>query len=208
MANAVATSSSRAHPSNTIIAPTNLGKLDFAALGRAPMRLSLGSRRITSRDLQIAEATDELLQAEIPEPEGENVAAGVSLLRGFKATMPSAEQSRTRRRKTRNVETPRLGLKEMGNSARGLLEEGTSAMGGRSGTPDKKGKRKPRPSFGAGVVLGKDELTRQKSEILLDKENIHVRRVSSFHRANSSRVTEAFVVPSECGNRRDYTEDC
>ena len=44
--------------------------MDFATLGRAPMRLSLGTKRITSTDLQIAEATEELLAEEIPEPEG------------------------------------------------------------------------------------------------------------------------------------------
>ena len=93
--------------------------VDFATLGRAPLRLGFGSRRVTSRDLQIAEATEELLQEEVPEPEG--VAENVSLLRGFKATIPSAEKSRIRRRQTRNVDTPRLGLKRMSLGGRGML---------------------------------------------------------------------------------------
>ena len=39
------------------------GHVDFATLGRAPLRLGFGSRRVTSRDLQIAEAAEELLHA-------------------------------------------------------------------------------------------------------------------------------------------------
>ena len=85
--------------------------MDLATLGRAPMRFSFGTRRITSADLQIVEATDELLGVEIPEPDG--VAAGVSLLRGFQATIPSSERSKTRRRMTRSIETPRMGLKRL-----------------------------------------------------------------------------------------------
>ena len=93
--------------------------MDFATLGRAPMHLTLGSRRVTSGDLQIVEATEELLDADVPEAEG--VASNVSLLRGFNATIPSAEKSRTRRRMMRNVDTPRIGLKKLGMSARGLM---------------------------------------------------------------------------------------
>ena len=64
--------------------------VDFATLGRAPRRLGFGSRRVTSRDLQIVEATEELLGEEVPEPDV--VAQNVSLLRGFNATIPSAGQ--------------------------------------------------------------------------------------------------------------------
>ncbi|KAG8864308.1 Mitochondrial fission protein [Tulasnella sp. 330] len=180
-ATAAAAASSRTHPSNSIIAPTNLRRLDFATLGRAPMRLSLGSRRITSRDLQVVEATDELLHAEIPEPDPDAVASNVSLLRGFNATIPSSEKGKTRRRKTRNVDAPHMGLKKLGMNARGMLgdedEQGETNDEIRPGDRrDKKGKRKPRPSLAADVKLGKEELGRQKDEILLDKENIHVRR--------------------------------
>ena len=44
--------------------------LSFGTLRRAPMQFTLGTRRITSADLQILENTNELLAAEIPEPEG------------------------------------------------------------------------------------------------------------------------------------------
>ena len=167
-------------------------RMDFATLGRAPMRLSLGTRRITSTDLQIAEATEELLAEEIPEPEG--VASDVSLLRGFNATIPSSEKGKTRRRQTRNVDAPHMGLKKLGMNARGLLMEEEDESGrseddlvvvGRSerskGKQKEKvflkGKRRARESLSAAVALGKDELKRQTKEIMLDKENIHVRRV-------------------------------
>ncbi|KAJ7456465.1 WD40-repeat-containing domain protein [Mycena latifolia] len=169
-------------------------KLDFATLGRAPLRLGMGSRRITSGDLQIVEATDELLRSEIPEPDG--VASDVSLLRGFNATIPSSEQSRTRRRQMRNVDTPRIGLKKLGMSARGLLTEDEDHDVQSVTSEDDvvvvprdagalKGKRRGRESLSAAKTLGKDELTRQSKEIMRDKENIHVRR-SLIH----SEITE------------------
>ena len=165
-------------------------RVDFASLGRAPMRMALGTKRITSTDLQVTEATEQLLAEEIPEPEG--IAQDVSLLRGFNATIPSSEKGKTRRRQTRNVNTPHMGLKRLGMNARGLLmEDGDSELSeddlvvvGRSDKGRKerekarlKGKRKARESFGATVALGKEELTRQTKEIMLDKENLHVRRV-------------------------------
>lgn len=160
--------------------------MDFATLGRAPLRLGIGSRRITSGDLQIVEATEELLEAEVPELDG--VASNVSLLRGFKATIPSAEKGRSRRKQMRNVETPRLGLKKLGMSARGLLVE-EDDRDARSTTseddlvlvPDvnarPKSKKRGRESLSTQKTFGKEELTRQTKEIVRDKENIHVRRV-------------------------------
>ncbi|KAJ6569629.1 WD40-repeat-containing domain protein [Mycena capillaripes] len=161
--------------------PQTRSKLDFATLGRAPLRLG-GSRRVTSGDLQIVEATDELLHTDIPEPDG--VASDVSLLRGFNATIPSAEQGRTRRRQMRNVDTPRIGLKKLGMNARGLLTEDedhdvqsvTSEDDVVVVPREGKGKRRGRESLSAAKTLGKDELTRQSKEIMRDKENIHVRR--------------------------------
>ncbi|KAL0950601.1 hypothetical protein HGRIS_007393 [Hohenbuehelia grisea] len=172
------------------------GRMGFATLGRAPLRLGFGStRRITSRDLQIVEAADELLNAEVPEPEG--VASSVSLLRGFNATVPSAEQGRSRRRQMRNVDTPKLGLKRMGMSARGLMaeeeddrdyadHEGQSVASeddivvvGKSADVDgKQGKhrRRGRESLSTAKTLGKEELKRQQKEIQKDKENLHVKK--------------------------------
>jgi mitochondrial division protein 1 len=159
--------------------------MDFATLGRT--RLGLNTRRITSRDLQIVEATEELLDAEVPEQEG--VASDISLLRGFNATIPSAEQSRSRRRQMRNVETPKLGFKKLGLNARGLMtdeddledqsvaSEDDVVVVPRPGAGKQKGKRRGRESLSTLKTLGRDELSRQTKEILRDKENIHVRRV-------------------------------
>ncbi|KAG8907590.1 Mitochondrial fission protein [Tulasnella sp. 403] len=185
-------SSSRTHPSNSILAPSSLRRIDFATLGRAPMRLSLGSRRISSRDLQITEATEELLLEDIPELETDNVASNVSLLRGFKATVPSAEQGKARRRKTRNVDAPHLGLKKMGQAARGMLEDTDEATDDSTSIRPGNVKRKPRSSLAATVILGKEELSRQKDEILLDKENILVRR--SLINAEIDEITQKMAA--------------
>jgi division protein 1 len=158
------------------------------------MRLGLGTRRITSRDLEIVEVTEELLDTEVPEPNG--VASNVSLLRGFNATIPSAQKSRSRRRQTRNVDTPRLGLKKLGMNARGMMAEADElgrdheecsvaseddvVVVGRAeyGQLQKgKGRQKGRESLSATKFLGQEELTRQRNEITRDKENLHVRRV-------------------------------
>lgn len=202
MMNAAATVSSRSRGS--LGGSTSGGsRLDFATLGRAPMRLTLGNRRITSRDLQIVEATDELLDADIPEVEG--VASDVSLLRGFNATIPSAEKNRTRRKQMRNVETPRIGLKKLGMSARGMMmqDEEERSVASEDDVvvvtrPDERGKRKgrrrARESLGTAKALGKNELNRQTQEILLDRENIHVRRVcSSVAYPSFSDVTQSLI---------------
>lgn len=199
MINGVANASSKrgSIASNT----GSISKMDFAALGRAPLRLTMGRRTMTSRDLQIVEATDELLQEEVPEPEG--VAQNVSLLRGFNATIPSADKSRSRRRQTRNVEAPRLGLKRLGMNARGLLGDDDDhesvaseddvvlvEAGGTIGRKSK-GKRRGRQSLSASVVFGRDELVRQTHEIKRDKENIHVRRVCGVNKLFVTRSLNA-----------------
>jgi len=174
---------------------------DFATIARAPLRFTT-NRRITSRDLQIVEAANELLEAEVPEPEG--VATNVSLLRGFNATIPSAEKGKSRRRQTRNVDTPALGLKKLGLNARGLLaedeHEGQSVASEEDvvlineTTP--KAKRKPRQSLGTTKILGKEELKRQRSEILKDRENIKVKRVRSLlslHRLTNEPTPKTLV---------------
>jgi division protein 1 len=170
------------------------------------MRLTLGTRRITSRDLQIVEATDELLDAEIPEAEG--VASDVSLLRGFNATVPSSEKNRTRRKQMRNVETPRIGLKKLGMSARGMMmedeeesiasEEDIVVVSRLDERGKRKGRRRGRESLSAAKTLGKDELRRQTQEILLDKENLHVRRVCfSVSHPDFSNVVVQSLINSE-----------
>jgi mitochondrial division protein 1 len=190
---ATVSSKSRGSVSNSDISRS---RMDFATLGRT--RLGLNTRRITSRDLQIVEATEELLDAEVPEPEG--VASDISLLRGFNATIPSSEQSRSRRRQMRNVETPRLGFKKSGLNARGLITdeddlEGQSVVNeedvvvvSRLNAGKQKGKRRGRESLSTLKTLGKDELSRQTKEIQRDKENIQVRKVCP--------IQHAWVVPN------------
>jgi len=149
-------------------------KYDFSTIGRAPLHLGFG-QRVTSRDLQIVESAPDLLSADIPEPEG--VAQDVSLFQGFRATIPSSERNKTRRRKTRNVQfegAEELEQKRLGMEAIGLLTSDTTEFGGRA--TKRKGK-KTREFLSTSKVLGKEELGRQRREILQDKENLHVRRV-------------------------------
>ncbi|TFY72239.1 hypothetical protein EVG20_g750 [Dentipellis fragilis] len=154
----------------------------------------MGSRRVTSRDLEIVEAAGELLAVEIPDtPVDADTGEGApSLLRGFQATIPSAEKGRLRRRMMRNVDTPRMGLKKKGLGARGLIMEDSAgsedtewseedAVVVRRGKEEhsraKKGRRKRgRESLSANKIFGRDELERQTEEIKRDKENLHVRR--------------------------------
>ncbi|KAK1224703.1 Mitochondrial fission protein [Marasmius sp. AFHP31] len=176
MMNNAATVSSRNTPP-TITGGMARPRVDhFATLGRAPLRLSMGSRRLTSRDLEIVEATEQLLNVEVPEPEG--VASDVSLLKGFNATIPTAEHSKTRRRQMRSVDAPHIGLKKLGMNARGMLteeeehDEDVVLVHGLG----RKGKSKGRESLSATKMLGKDELLRQSKEIQRDKENLYVKR--------------------------------
>lgn len=179
---------------------------DYSTLGRAPVKFQIGSRRISSRDLQVVEATDELLGAEVPEPDG--VASDVSLLRGFNATIPSSEKGKTRRRQTRNVEA-RITLKRIGvgpRSCTGDEEERESVISEddvvlvghteQRGRKSKSKRKRGRESLSANIVFGKEELLRQTEEIERDKENIHVRRVSPW---SCSRffvtVLEGFLRP-------------
>ena len=202
--NHAATVSSKSNHIKNTSRPT----ADFATIARAPLRFTT-NRRITSRDLQIVEAANELLEAEVPEPEG--VATNVSLLRGFNATIPSAEKGKSRRRQTRNVDTPALGLKKLGLNARGLLaedeHEGQSVASEEDvvlvneTTP--KAKRKPRQSLGTTKILGKEELKRQRSEILKDRENIKVKRVRyllSLHRRTNEPTPIDPGEQRDCGN--------
>jgi division protein 1 len=106
-----------------------------------------------------------------------------SLLRGFEATVPSADTARQRRRATRNVDAPRLGLKRLSLGARGLLmaEETESEEDVVVVAREQRGRRgrkkRGRESLSANKVFGREELERQTREIARDKENLHVRRV-------------------------------
>lgn len=127
----------------------------------------------------------------------------VSLIRGFKATIPTSELAKQRRRRVRggvadddlllldSSNAGGLGLKKLGDRARGLLtnegEEQTELELEEERSRARKSRRrrlrKGRGSKGdsareAGVVegLGLDELTRQVKEIAVDKDNLVVRK--------------------------------
>ncbi|QRW05871.1 mitochondrial division protein 1 [Ceratobasidium sp. AG-Ba] len=145
--------------------------VDFATIGRVPLRITLG-RRATARDLSIQEATDALLREPIPDTPATEDVNTVSFMRGFSATVNSADAGRSRRRKARNVDLPHLGLKHKAMAARGMLTGGDAEEDAR----EVKKKARHRQSLSSSVKLGPEELARQKAEIIQDRENIHVRR--------------------------------
>lgn len=119
----------------------------------------------------------------------------VSLLRGFEATIPSARLGRERRRKERARDGPRLGLKHMGDQARGLLTDGTSSnldadesivsdAGGPSSSVtapfSSREKRKERRASmrakAAEAPLSEETLIRQDKDVKREKEDVEVRR--------------------------------
>jgi division protein 1 len=178
-----------AHAQTVSVRPRAIGTsstrptLDFATIGRTPLRLGLaGARRTTSRELEVVETASELLAAALPDASPDGETGAPSLLRGFEATVPSADTARARRRATRNVEAPRLGLKRLSLGARGLMADEAESeedvvvvareQRGRRGR-----KKRGRESLSANKVFGREELERQTREIARDKENLHVRRV-------------------------------
>lgn len=154
----------------------SIRNFNFSTLGRAS--IGVGRRGITSsKDLEIFEATSELLSLPVTAPE-HNGSDEVSLLRGFKATIPSSEKGKARRRQMRNVDLG-VDLKRRGEIERGLLVGAPS--GGLIHRGNGLDKRKNVANLGSTVRLGKEELDRQRQEILLDKENLSIRRVNSPH---------------------------
>ena len=146
--------------------------IDFASIGRVPLRISL-ARRATARELSVQEATDSLLLEPIPDTPAAETDHSVSFMRGFSATVNSADAGRNRRRKARNVDLPHLGLKTKALAARGMLGNSEAEE-----APSPKRSARNRQSLSSSVKLSREELASQKAEIIQDRENIHVRRVS------------------------------
>ncbi|KDQ17489.1 hypothetical protein BOTBODRAFT_171966 [Botryobasidium botryosum FD-172 SS1] len=173
MATATAAASNRPSSSNPLDASHNsisFRKLNFTTLGR--VGLGVGRRTVSSsRDLEIFEATDELLALPISSSILDN-GEDISLLRGFNATIPSSEKGKIRRRRMRNIDFD-LGSEGRGEAGQ-LVKTATFAAGMKG--KGKGARKKSRESLGKSVRLGRDELARQRNEILLDKENLHVRR--------------------------------
>jgi division protein 1 len=178
-----------AHAQTVSVRPRAIGTsstrptLNFSTIGRTPLRLGLGARRTTSRELEVVETASELLTAALPDAPQPDEMGMPSLLRGFEATVPSADTARARRRATRNVDAPRLGLKRLSLGARGLMaeeaesEEDVVVVVAREQRGRRGRKKRGRESLSANKVFGREELERQTREIARDKENLHVRRV-------------------------------
>lgn len=115
---------------------------------------------------------------------GSGSTTGVSLLRGFEATIPSARQARDRRRQERARQGPRMGLKQMGDRARGLLTDGDGDVGDASfdssyASPSRDAKRKERQALrhkAKDIPLSEESLLRQSREVTREKDDIDVRR--------------------------------
>lgn len=138
----------------------------------------------TSISLAIKERSNDLLRMPVPGPSTD----GVSLLSGFKATAPSSNAARLKRRRRR------AGIaaeEDLANSVERLTIEAPKDRPGRRqsaiglGTPKKAGRRK---SLAFAVVNGsegtasppemsREELESEVSDILQDQANLEVRKV-------------------------------
>lgn len=118
---------------------------------------------------------------------------GVSLIRGFRATIPSSELSKQRRRTMRgelvdgDLGGDKLGLRKLGERARGLLTEGGHTSDGEQEQdgPGRKSRRRrkmresQRNSREAYIAsnLHLEDLLKAADEIAQDKDNLYVRQV-------------------------------
>jgi division protein 1 len=116
-----------------------------------------------------------------------------SLIKGFKATIPSSELPKQRRRLIRGGLGEeelggKLGLKKLGDRARGLLTEGCEdgdprdqqelEMGRKSTRRKARERRRVQDAHGGRGKLCLEDLVKQADEISQDKENLHTRTVS------------------------------
>lgn len=159
--------------------------------------LRLGSSKppLTSTSLAIIENAESLARLSF-DPQtsdfGPRKAEPVSLIRGFKATIPSSEISKHRRRMLRGeiVDADiggdgKLGLKKLGDRARGLLTEGGEeqdgelAIGRKSRRRKKKRDARRNSSGHLESKLHLEDLLQQADEIAQDKDNLRIRQVGS-----------------------------
>lgn len=140
----------------------------------------------SSTGIQILERADALSRLSL-----DDEAPAVSLIRGFKATIPTSELSKQRRRLIRGglVDEDlggKLGLKALGDRARGLLTEGSAEDVEAAHTARRKDKRSRRKKLRErrstmAHLEGKlhlEDLLQQADEIAQDKDNLAVRQVS------------------------------
>jgi division protein 1 len=141
-----------------------------------------------ARSLYVMQSVDELLSMDIPPSSEKATHDMVPLIRGFLATMPAAEVPRLERRKKRagigeaalGLNGVPLGLKERGDSARGLLANG-SPKKIESGTAAerlrKRDKGKSRSNKKLEVDIPIEELILEDGEVEADLMNVAIRRV-------------------------------
>ncbi|PWY98263.1 mitochondrial division protein 1 [Testicularia cyperi] len=182
------------------------GSLVQSGIGRGP------TNGVTSHELFVLEESDRILAtaAQDLDLDGNADARGtvrgtiegakirndpsVSLLRGFQATIPSSTEGRNRRRKVRAIASgfedgpdgpTKLGLKAMGDKARGLMVEGAetepvSAFQAREQRHARRNQANRILSRGKDGVRGStiqlEELERQLHEIEKEQDDIGVRR--------------------------------
>lgn len=171
---------------------TGIGGYSINQPARSLVRLTNTIRQgpVTSTDLRALESSYQILSSVnsdnledvIQEPKG--LAKDVSLLRGFQATLPSRLDGRARRRKQRGRDGESLGLKQMVDSARGLLINGDGVNGedvfqesGPSGKEKRKARRSAASKGHKEIPLTLDELQVQKDDIDQEKEDLVVRRM-------------------------------
>jgi hypothetical protein len=97
--------------------------LDFATIGHMPLQLSLSARCTMSCELEVIKTASDLLVAALPDASSLEDTCMPSLLCGFEATVPSADNARVCHRATRNVDVPQLGLKCLSLGTQGLMTE-------------------------------------------------------------------------------------
>jgi len=151
----------------------------------------------TAQSLAILESVPRLESLSIdPLPGQTPQEPAPSLIRGFKATIPSSELAKQRRRIIRgglvdeDMGHEKIGLKRLGDRARGLLTEGGESEDlGVVGQRGKKRRKGRHSKIGSGGLAGRihlEDLVQQADEIAQDKENLHVRTVSLMRLGLSS----------------------
>ncbi|OCF40081.1 mitochondrial division protein 1 [Kwoniella heveanensis CBS 569] len=172
-----------ARPNSLLRLPTSL-----------PQGLYSVGNQTTSNSLAIIEAVDRLTALSLDnsgnaQSSEEEVP---SLIKGFKATIPSSELAKQRRRMIRgglvdqDLGFEKIGLKKLGDRARGLLTEGGEDDASERGELDigRKAKRRRRQRETRRISEGRhlqgklhlEDLVQQADEISQDKENLHVRQ--------------------------------
>lgn len=147
----------------------------------------------TSQSLAILEEVPRLASLSLdPSPGQTPHEPSPSLIRGFKATIPSSELAKQRRRVIRgglvdeDLGHEKFGLKRLGDRARGLLTEGgenEGDLGVGRGKRRRKGRQSMKSSTGYGGRIHLEDLLQQADEIAQDKENLHVRTVGLYNPA-------------------------